>query len=368
MEPLKYIYNDAFFKHYTTALKKVVPGFRKPVLEKLVFTPEWEHMELKQRMHHLAVTLNDILPGTYTQQLELVLQLTDQLQTATIYANGLACMFIPEFVALYGLDDFKRSVKAMERITCLASFEFAVRPFIIRYEAAMLAQMLKWTSHKVALVRRLASEGSRPRLPWGIALPTLKKDPAAILPILDALKDDPEEFVRRSVANSLNDIAKDNPEITLGIARKWIGANAERDKLLKHACRTLLKQGHAGALELFALQHHDAVTLDAFTVHTPKVPEAGALEFSFELHNSDGEARVIRLEYGMHYLRANGTHSRKVFKISERLYAPGEKITIRRKQTFKPITTRAYYAGEQKVSVIINGREYEPVSFELKGR
>jgi 3-methyladenine DNA glycosylase AlkC len=367
MEPLKYIYNDTFFRHYTAALKQVLPAYRKPAFDQLVFTPAWETMELKQRMHHLAVTLHSLLPGSYPEQLTLLLELAEAMRTDKVYANGLACMFLPEFIQLYGQEHFKLSVKAMEQITSLASCEFAVRPFIVRYPEAMLAQMLKWTRHKSVHVRRLASEGSRPRLPWAIALPVLKKDPTPILPILEALKDDPEEYVRRSVANSLNDIAKDNAAVTLQIAREWIGVSTERDKLLKHACRTLLKQGDIGALALFALEYHEAVTLDQFKVHTPKVPAGGALEFSFALHNSDDQTRIIRLEYGMHYLRANGTHARKVFKISERSYGPGEKVEITRKQSFKPITTRVYYPGEQKVSVIINGREYEPVAFTLKG-
>ena len=160
-------------------------------------------------------------------------------------------MVFLDFVEVFGLDDYEASIPALEYFTQYMSAEFAVRPFIVKYPKQMLAQMLVWSKHTNPDVRRLSSEGSRPRLPWGIALPALKKDPAPVLPILEELKLDPSESVRRSVANNLNDIAKDHPEVTLQVLHSWQALDREEiAAITRHALRTLLKDGHPQALEL----------------------------------------------------------------------------------------------------------------------
>jgi 3-methyladenine DNA glycosylase AlkC len=228
----------------------------------------------------------------------------------------------------------------------------------------MLQQMLAWSLHKSEKVRRLASEGSRPRLPWAMAIPFLKKDPAPILPILENLKQDPSESVRRSVANSLNDIAKDNPAIVIAIAAKWKGISKETDAIIKHGSRTLLKRGHKEILQHYGLDSTH-VDFNNFTILTPKVKTGDSLEFSFAIRNKDAQPQTIRLEYGVHYLKQNGTLSKKVFKISEKVYGPGEQVKILRKQSFRLITTKVFYPGKHQLSIIINGAEYPAKAFEL---
>jgi hypothetical protein len=196
----------------------------------------------------------------------------------------------------------------------------------------------------------------RPKLPWAMAVPVLKKDPQPVLVILENLKNDPSEWVRRSVANNLNDISKDHPHIVLDIAKRWKGIGKETDAIIKHGCRTLLKQGHAEILQYYGLEGAN-IQLTNFKVLTPKVKIGDALAFSFSICNNNTTAQVVRLEYAIYYRKANGMLSKKVFKISEKVYQPGEKADIVRKQKFVLITTRTFYAGKHEMSVIINGQE-----------
>lgn len=225
--------------------------------------------------------------------------------------------------------------------------------------------MLAWSKHEHWEVRRLASEGCRPRLPWSMALSNLKNDPEPIIPILENLKDDSSEIVRKSVANNLNDIAKDNPQTVIDLARKWQGKSKNADWVIKHGCRTLLKQGNTDTLEIFGLKAVKNICIQDFQLLTPKVNIGKSLKFSFKLINNNKEKVKIRLEYGLYYQKANGTLSKKVCKISEKEYAGNSITQINRKQSFRLITTRMFHLGLHQISVIINGNEFEKHDFEL---
>ena len=365
MALLKDLYSKPFYNQFADSLVKTVPAFKKAAFIKRIFTPEFEHMELKERMRHTAQVLHTFMPENYAATVKLFAVIIKGLREDG-FNGGLEFMFFPDYIEVYGLEDYKNSVKAFEFITVFISCEFAVRPFIQKYGNQMIEQMIVWSLHKEAAVRRLASEGSRPRLPWAMALPVLKKDPTAILPILENLKQDTSESVRRSVANSLNDIAKDNPEIVIGIAAKWKGISKEVDAIIKHGSRTLLKQGH---LEI--LKHYDLVSKDlaltSFKILTPKVKIGDSLSFTFSFVNNHTKDQTVRLEYAVHYKRANGQLARKVFKISEKSCKAGEKMEVSRKQSFKIITTRVFYPGEQQLSIIINGEEKGIDNFVLIG-
>ncbi|HET9432008.1 MAG TPA: DNA alkylation repair protein, partial [Chitinophagaceae bacterium] len=179
---------------------------------------------------------------------------------------------------------------------------------------------------------------------------------------------DPSEYVRRSVANNLNDISKDNPGIFISIAQRWKGYSKETNAIIKHGSRTLLKQGSLAILKHFGLTDNSNIVASKFNILTPIVKIGDNLEFTFSLQNTDSKSLNVRIEYAIHYLRSNKQHSKKVFKISERNLLPGETIHINRKQSFKIITTRRFYAGPQKLSLIINGKEKKNARFELKER
>ncbi len=364
-EPLKNVYNKVFFDEFTQAFSRVVSNFDKTQFLKEIHDKEWELRELKQRMYHISSVMHNHLPKDFEQSADILKQLAENLKEED-EKMSFEYMFLPDYIEKHGLDYYETSVDAFEIITQFTSCEFAVRPFLIKYQEKMVKQMYRWSTHKESTVRRLASEGCRPRLPWAMALPAFKKDPAPILPILENLKNDPSEFVRRSVANNLNDVAKDNPEIIISIAKSWFGKNKETDALVKHACRTLLKDGNREIMELFGFGSLKNVEIKDFSISTPQVKTGDALSFSFQLLSKSKSSSKIRLEYGIYYQKANGSLSRKVFKISEKVYEGESKTSINRDQPFKEITTRKYHTGLHRLSLIINGEEYEELlDFEL---
>jgi 3-methyladenine DNA glycosylase AlkC len=363
-EPLKYVYNSTFFDLLSESLIRVYPDFDKDKFTERIFTEQWNELELKDRMHHIATTLRDFLPKEYKKAVNVLLELINFLRENNI-KMAFEFMFIPDFVEQYGLDDYDTSINALEKITQFTSSEFAVRPFIIKYPQQMMKQMLIWSKHPHHGVRRFSSEGCRPRLPWAMALPDLKKDPSPVLPILENLKNDPSEFVRKSVANNLNDISKDKTNLVIKITKKWIGQSKNTDWILKHGCRTLLKQAHPEVLELFGLAANDKIIIEAFEIHTPIVKIKECVTFSFQVKNTDNKPHKLRLEYGLYYQKANASLSKKVFKISEKEYPANSTSTINRNQSFKLISTRKFHLGLHQVSIIINGVESEKKDFEL---
>ncbi|WP_420322651.1 DNA alkylation repair protein [Flagellimonas sp.] len=364
-ELFKNIYNPIFFNRFTECVEKVYPEFDTNSFLKEIYDNEWDNKELKQRMRHITVVLKNHLKDDFKTNVDILLKLIPVLKQNDFRSDNLEFIFLPDFVEIYGIDDRATSVEAFEEITKFVSCEFAVRPFIIKYPKKMMQQMIHWSQHKHAMVRRLASEGCRPRLPWAMALPDLKKDPGAILPILERLKSDVSESVRRSVANNLNDISKDNPEIVIHLAKKWKGKSKEVDWVVKHACRTLLKQGIPQVMQLFGFGKVNNINIEKFEVLTPVVTIGGDMNFSFQLNNVNRKSTKIRLEYGLYYQKANGTLSKKVFKISEKEYTSDSSTEIYRKQPFKVITTRKLHVGLHQVSLIVNGVELDKKDFQL---
>jgi len=377
MEPFKNIFNEQFFNGFTEALKCVVDDFDEHLFLSQIVDDEWENRELLQRGMHISATLKAFLPADYkdaiTKILELITIVKKTQYWEKIVENSLRGQYglsleygiLSGFVAEYGVDDYETSVKAIEEITQFTSCEGAVRPFIIKYPNEMMAQMLAWSKHRNQWVRRLSSEGCRPRLPWHIALPKLKENPAPILPILENLKNDTSEFVRKSVANNLNDIAKDNPETVIDWVRKWQGKSKNTDWIIKHGCRTLLKQGNTEVMKIFGFDADKHISVQDFQILTPKVKIGQSLEFCFKLMNHNQTKTQIRLEYGLYYQKSNGALSKKVYKISEKEYAEHSITPITRKQSFRLITTRVFHPGLHQVAIIINGNEFEKYDFEL---
>ncbi|WP_316804851.1 DNA alkylation repair protein [Pedobacter nototheniae] len=361
---LKDLYSPAFYERLSNVLTTTVPGFSKTKFIEEIFTPDFEAKELKERMKHTSKVLHQFLPEDYPKTIGLIKRTIDQLRIKGIGEDGLAYMFLPDYIETYGIDDFSNSVEALEFITQFVSCEFAVRPFILKYGGNMINEMQKWSLHENHKVRRLATEGCRPRLPWAMGIPDLKKNPAGILPILENLKNDSSEWVRRSVANNLNDIAKDHPQTVLEIAQRWSGISKETDAIVKHGCRTLLKQGHVDILKHYGLSD-EGILLSDFKLLTAEVKIGESLEFSFSVANTKQTEQKVRLEYAVYYKKLNGENTKKVFKISERVYPANSKTAVSRKQKFVLITTRRFHLGTHQISVIINGAEKDKLNFEL---
>ncbi|MFN8713715.1 MAG: DNA alkylation repair protein [Bacteroidota bacterium] len=362
---LKDLYSPEFYSRFADVAEELLTDFDRKKFVKAIYTADWERKELKERMKHTTQTLHAFMPKEFVKAASIVRKLAIAIPKHKNYQPSFAYMFLPDYIEQYGINHIDASIKTMEAVTALASCEFAVRPFLAEYGDEMFAQMLAWSTHKNHHVRRLASEGARPRLPWGMAVPGLKANPHPVLPILENLKTDSSEYVRRSVANNLNDIAKDHPQIVLSIAKKWKGLGADTDAIVKHGCRTLLKQGNAEILKHFKLADDPALTISDFKILTPEVKTGEYLDFTFTVSNSSRKAQTIRLEYTLYYLMKNGQFSKKVFKISEKLYAAGNSTHVLKKHSFRVITTRQYYTGLHKLGVILNGKEKVTGEFML---
>ncbi|PCJ20733.1 MAG: DNA alkylation repair protein [Candidatus Cloacimonadota bacterium] len=353
MEPFKNVFSLEFVNSLALEISKVDKNFEVKNFTSYTLDEDFDNKELKERMRHISQSLKNFLPNSYKKSIEILMKITPSF-------NGLATMVLPDYVEVYGLNDLRLSIKALETFTKYGSSEFGVRPFLIKYPDEMIEQMCLWSKSNNVDVRRLASEGIRPRLPWAMSLPFLKKDPTKIIPILENLKDDESEYVRKSVANNINDISKDHPNLVLCLMESWIGANKNRDWIVKHACRTLLKMGNSRALFMFGYTKPNHIQVSKFEVDE-KVILGQILSFSCELRSSSNLGK-LRVEFAIYFMKKNNKLSKKVFKISESTCNKSSKI-IHKSFSFKKITTRVYYAGIHEMAIIVNGQEYQKMAF-----
>ena len=199
----------------------------------------------------------------------------------------------------------------------------------------------------------------------GFASIKRKENPSSVLPILENLKNDESAYVRKSVANNLNDIAKDNPKTVIALVKKWQGKTKNTDWVIKHGSRTLLKQGNSELMQVFGFGSIENININNFKIITPVVKVGDALEFTFQVSNNNETDCKLRLEYGLYYQKANASLSKKVYKISEKILNKQSLTSMKRKQSFKLITTRKFHVGLHQLSIIINGNELDKIDFEL---
>ncbi|HBG5346805.1 TPA: DNA alkylation repair protein [Clostridioides difficile] len=355
-ELLKNMYNRESLHEVAVAIQSVYNSFKVDEFIKSTMDETWNNLELKARCRKISMSLGMYLPEDYKEALSIL-----EKSVAGFYF----AFFFPDFVEVYGQDDvnWDLSISALERNTKYWSSEFAVRAFIIKDEERMMAQMRKWSKHKNEHVRRLASEGCRPQLPWGQAIAKFKKDPTPVLPILEQLKTDTSTYVQKSVANNLNDISKTHPDLVVSIAKDWYGKNKSTNWIVKHGCRTLLKKGNRDVLALFGYDDTTSINLQDFTLETTSISIGEDLTFSFKILAK--KATKTRLEYGIDYVKSNGKKSRKIFKISEVSLKENEKKSYMKKHSFADVSVRKHYPGIHSIAIIINGIEKDKLDFEL---
>jgi 3-methyladenine DNA glycosylase AlkC len=336
------------------------PDFDKARFLRLVFDDAWETEELKARMRHTTTALHATLPGEFGEALAILKQIAPLLK-------GFEAMVLPDYVEVYGLDDWRLSLPALGFFTRFGSSEFAIRQFLVRDPEEVMACMSAWADDDNPHVRRLASEGCRPRLPWAMALPDFKRDPAPILPILEKLKEDPSDFVRRSVANNLNDISKDHPDLVLDLCEQWYGDSDQTDWIVRHACRGLLKAGDRRALALFGFADPVDLKIGDLQLDRTTVCIGDELKFSFRLLHDGPAVEKIRLQYDIAFIKAGGRSSSKIFRIAENTYEPGSHV-FARKHAFVDLSTRRHFEGKHGITIVVNGRRMAKAEFALKRR
>lgn len=353
---LKEIYTSDYITRLGAELAARHRRFSAADFQRAVFDRDWPRRELKARMRHISQCLHAGLGLPYPEAIELLMAVAPAF-------GGLQGMLFPDYVEVYGLDHWQPSMRALAGFTRHSSSEFAVRPFILRDPEKMLRQMLAWSRADDEHLRRLASEGSRPRLPWATALPAFKRDPAPLLPILDQLRADPSAYVRRSVANNLNDIAKDNPAVTLDWATRWRGSHPHSDWIIRHGCRTLLKRAHPRALSLFEYASATHVAVKHLRLERAELCIGEDLRFEVRLAGEPALGR-LRLEYGIDYVKANGRHARKIFKLAEGEFDDGAR-SFGKRHSLRQMTTRRHYPGRHRLAIIVNGEVVKERAFTL---
>lgn len=335
-----------------------------------------ESLELKARTAQVTQAMIEYLPDDFEHAGQILLAslgapLEDDLSAGKTDHNGIGgwgVIAMADYVSLQGQEHFEFSMLLLKEITQRATSEFAIRPFLMTSTQQTLTVLGEWALDENQHVRRLVSEGSRPRLPWGSQLPVFIHDPSPVIALLELLKDDDKEYVRRSVANNLNDIAKDHPDIVADIAERWMqNATHHRKRLIKHGCRTLIKKGHKKTLQVLGYESPQLKNV-VIEVLTPTVIFGDALEFSLSVLSDSVNTQPLMIDYVIHHQKANGTTSPKVFKWKSTELAAGQTLAATKKHAIKAITTRVYYSGTHTLELVINGVSMGAVDFELDKR
>ncbi|WP_413735624.1 DNA alkylation repair protein [Sodalis sp. RH21] len=345
---LKEIFNHARLRHIAAQAAAVHDGFDTGRF--LAATADGlEALSLMARLRRVSACLHEGLPADYPQALAILRRLAPRLD------NRFVTLVLPEYVAMYGLDDFDLSMDALRFFTPFGSSEFAVRPFLRQDLARGLALMETWSRDGDEHVRRLASEGSRPRLPWSFRLEALRADPSPAAPILNQLRGDPSLYVRKSVANHLNDITKDHPDWVMDLLAGWPLDHPPTAWIARHALRTLIKQGDRRALGIVGAGHVAQVGVEDFSVTPAAIRLGDSVRLAFQLRSTASLPQRLVIDYAVHYVKKSGGTSVKVFKLKTLTLAAGATLAITRAQIIRNFTTRAHYPGRHAVEIFING-------------
>jgi 3-methyladenine DNA glycosylase AlkC len=364
---LKEVYNHDFLKNLAQAVLVCDKNF---LAEEFcsINKQEWQRLELKERMRFITRRLHEFLSEkSYSVQIEILKKAVKKIPPHRY--SGLSLIVFSDFVEIFGLQDFTISMEALEFFTEFGSAEFAVRQFIKLDQKRALKFFAKWCKSENYHVRRLASEGLRPRLPWGCALEEFKKNPSAIFPILEELKFDEFEYVRKSVANNLNDISRTHPQLVLDLLKRWKSEGVKMN-LIKHALRTLLKKGNHEALALIDIlpdEGSKTFSIQNFSLEKAQIKNGANLTFEFSLKcetQSGVTTNKIRLEYLVYFLRKNGTYSEKIFQIATKNFPPGE-FQFKKQHSFRNLTTRKHYVGQHFIQLVVNGIKLAKLNFDL---
>jgi 3-methyladenine DNA glycosylase AlkC len=367
-EPLKNFFGPEIPKRIGNMVGAVWPGFRSRAFVNASLI-DYEALSLTQRAGQIARVLRNHLPAAYPQAIEILLASLAEKRAWADRERGMGSfLYLPHviFVAEYGLEHFEESMRAQHELTQRFTAEFSIRAFIERHPERTLECLRLWARDPSVDVRRLVSEGTRPRLPWARRLREFQKDPRPVLALLELLKDDPELYVRRSVANNLNDISKDHPTLVIDTVRRWqVDATPQRQWIIKHALRSAIKRAERDALAVLGFDGNASVSVRKRSVEPRRVRVGKSVQIAFDLANAGSRAQQVLADLRVHFVKANGAARAKVFKLKALQLEPRAAVSLRKKLSLADLTTRKHYPGVHRVEVVVNGRARAIGKFEL---
>ena len=365
---LRNVFNEKVVRQLGSNIASVYPEFDKKGFCKSIIS-QLASFSFGDRSNIIRDALREYLPKDYPQAVQiLVLSLGPEIPHCELMGfDNFVVMSENDFIAKYGLDHFDISMHALYEMTKRFTAEGAIRAFIEKYPEQTLKLLEHWAEDKNCHVRRLVSEGTRPRLPLGTRLKQFVQDPRPVLLLLDKLKTDPELMVRRSVANNLNDIAKDNPELVVKTLRAWKKIEDEGTQwLIRHASRTLVKQGNKEAIALLGYSSDVAIAVSKLELDKTIIPMGAEFKFEFEVKSKSNDTQNLVIDYVIHHVKANGKLKPKVFKLAKKKLQAGETLHISKKHSLRLINTRKYYPGMHLLEIQVNGTVYKQAKFELR--
>jgi 3-methyladenine DNA glycosylase AlkC len=358
MDPLKEMFGHQFYSKLAATIASVHPLFPAEQFVKDV-TRDIDALSLNQRMRKTSLILHEHLPKNYSQAVGILKEVVPQLN------RGYTTLVFPDFVSQFGLSYFLESLDALKYFTTYGSSEFAIRVYLLNDFDRTLKTMEKWSADENFHVRRLSSEGSRPRLPWSFKLDQVIKNPRITSSILENLKCDDELYVRKSVANHLNDISKDSPDHVLKLVNTWDKAHPHTAWIVKRGLRSLLKSGDKKTMNVFGFTKRAKVAIRKFSMASDVVRLNDVLQFQFELVAESSKPQNLMIDYRIHYRKKSGIQSGKVFKLREVTLARGESIFIIKKQRFRDFTTRKLHSGQHVLEIVVNGEIVKRKTFNF---
>lgn len=363
-EPLKHGFGPELVGRLADAAIVAWPAFDRPAFVAAANHP-LDELELKDRVNHMADTLRTHLPEPWDQTLTHLVAIADAVTPDNTDAFGdMAAWPVCAVVERHGLGDADASLCAMEQLTQSFSCEFAIRPFLTHHLDTTLRHCRRWTTSTHASVRRLASEGTRPHLPWGTNVAALLDDPELGLSLIADLRHDPDDVVRRSVANHLNDVARRHPDRVVEVLVGWTADGVDAG-LIRHALRSLVKKGNTAAMALLGFATEASVDGAQFAV-TPEAISLGEhIELAATFRSTAATPQRYVVDFVIHHVNADGATSAKVFKWATTDLGPGESATLTKRRRIATASTRRYYSGTHRVDLQVAGSIIASAAFEL---
>ncbi len=365
---LRDVFNPAAVERLAGGISRAWPEFKKDdfITDVNFSLPD---LNFGDRNKLIINTLKQHLPAEFPKAAEiLVNSLGPKLKNDSLEGvQGFEVVSLCGYISRHGLNHFDISMNALREMTMRFTAEGDIRPFIVKYPEKSIELLKKWAKDPNCHVRRLVSEGTRPRLPLGSWLEIFRDDPGPVIKLLKILRNDEVEYVRRSVANNLNDISKDNPGAVVKTLKKWLKKNnaKEMQKLVRHALRTLLKQGNPQALMIVGYGSKPEIKVSAFVLESKKIKIGDDSHFSLTIISNSGNSQDLMIDYAVYYTKASGKLARKVFKLRTITLQPDDKVTISKKLNFRQMTTRKHYAGQHLLEIIVNGESFATKEFHL---